>query len=298
MWLLVIFLAGSLVGYVFARRQARAGRHATNEDRLDVVEFAPAFDDTEPYDEFALVAENAAEMGVAWPGRHTPQRTLHVGIGSSTERHPLGHCRSRARVPPRRRATPHTWDSVVVALDRPVLAVDLPGHGTSDRRSDRNYGPWENARRRRGDRASRPGRRRRGRHVARRRHHDPPGGNATRSRAARGRDRRHAVGEQAGAGDDARATRHGGVGQAADVRLVRGGLQGHDGRLAQAHGSRHPTRRCATTWCGSATVAGAGGTTSGSSIPTRRTSTAAGPLHVDVERRGGDQRADDARGRR
>ena len=29
---------------------------------------------------------------------------------------------------------------------RPAGAgVDLPGHGRSDRRSDRNYGPWENA---------------------------------------------------------------------------------------------------------------------------------------------------------
>jgi hypothetical protein len=40
-----------------------------------VVDFAPPFDDTEPYEEFALVAENAAEMGVAWPGRHLPRRT-------------------------------------------------------------------------------------------------------------------------------------------------------------------------------------------------------------------------------
>jgi pimeloyl-ACP methyl ester carboxylesterase len=39
----------------------------------------------------------------------------------------------------------HTWDSVIVALGRPALAIDLPGHGHSDRRSDRNYGPWENA---------------------------------------------------------------------------------------------------------------------------------------------------------
>ena len=34
--------------------------------------FTPALDDAEPYDEFALVAENAREMGVAWPGPHMP----------------------------------------------------------------------------------------------------------------------------------------------------------------------------------------------------------------------------------
>jgi pimeloyl-ACP methyl ester carboxylesterase len=39
----------------------------------------------------------------------------------------------------------HTWDSVIVAAGRPSLAIDLPGHGHSDRRSDRNYSPWENA---------------------------------------------------------------------------------------------------------------------------------------------------------
>ena len=34
------------------------------------VTFSPADTETEPYDEFALVAENAAEMSVDWPNRH------------------------------------------------------------------------------------------------------------------------------------------------------------------------------------------------------------------------------------
>ena len=49
-----------------------------------MVDFAPAFDDTEPYDEFGCVAENAAEMGVAVAGRHLPQRTRStLGSGQS-----------------------------------------------------------------------------------------------------------------------------------------------------------------------------------------------------------------------
>ncbi|MDQ3790182.1 MAG: alpha/beta hydrolase, partial [Actinomycetota bacterium] len=36
----------------------------------------------------------------------------------------------------------HTWDSVVLALGVPALAVDLPGHGHSDWRADRDYMPW------------------------------------------------------------------------------------------------------------------------------------------------------------
>ena len=39
----------------------------------------------------------------------------------------------------------HTWDTVALALDRPLLAVDLPGHGHSDWRTDRAYWPGENA---------------------------------------------------------------------------------------------------------------------------------------------------------
>jgi pimeloyl-ACP methyl ester carboxylesterase len=111
-----------------------------------VVEFAPAFDDTEPYDEFALVAENAAEMGVAWPGQYLPQRascTLDSGQSLSVIR--WGTADPELVFLHGGGQNAHTWDSVVVAMDRPVLAVDLPGHGRSDRRSDRNYGPWENA---------------------------------------------------------------------------------------------------------------------------------------------------------
>jgi pimeloyl-ACP methyl ester carboxylesterase len=35
----------------------------------------------------------------------------------------------------------HTWDTVVLALGRPALAVDLPGHGHSDWRDDGEYSP-------------------------------------------------------------------------------------------------------------------------------------------------------------
>ena len=39
----------------------------------------------------------------------------------------------------------HTWDTVALALGRPAVAFDLPGHGRSSRRADRDYGPWRNA---------------------------------------------------------------------------------------------------------------------------------------------------------
>lgn len=35
----------------------------------------------------------------------------------------------------------HTWDSVALALGRPLVALDLPGHGRSSWRDDRTYAP-------------------------------------------------------------------------------------------------------------------------------------------------------------
>ena len=35
----------------------------------------------------------------------------------------------------------HTWDTVALALGRPLVAVDLPGHGYSDHRPAHDYGP-------------------------------------------------------------------------------------------------------------------------------------------------------------
>ena len=39
----------------------------------------------------------------------------------------------------------HTWDTVIVGLGEPALAVDLPGHGHSGWREDGDYSPQNNA---------------------------------------------------------------------------------------------------------------------------------------------------------
>jgi pimeloyl-ACP methyl ester carboxylesterase len=39
----------------------------------------------------------------------------------------------------------HTWDTVVLGLGLPALAIDLPGHGHSAWREDGDYGPARNA---------------------------------------------------------------------------------------------------------------------------------------------------------
>lgn len=111
-----------------------------------MVEFTAADDDTEPYDEFVLVAENAAEMGVDWPAAHMPRRAeLRRSSGQRLSVIRWGEEQPELVFLHGGGQNAHTWDSVIVALGRPALAIDLPGHGRSDRRSDRNYGPWENA---------------------------------------------------------------------------------------------------------------------------------------------------------
>ena len=98
-------------------------------------------------DEFALLFENAAELGLELPAPPTVRRvrTEHVGghtsalLWGDTSRSPrLVFLHGGAQ-------NAHTWDSVVLALGVPALAVDLPGHGHSSWRDDGDYSPWPNA---------------------------------------------------------------------------------------------------------------------------------------------------------
>jgi pimeloyl-ACP methyl ester carboxylesterase len=39
----------------------------------------------------------------------------------------------------------HTWDLLITRIGRPAVALDLPGHGRSSWRPDKDYRPWRNA---------------------------------------------------------------------------------------------------------------------------------------------------------
>jgi pimeloyl-ACP methyl ester carboxylesterase len=100
--------------------------------------------DLADYDEFGLFGENAAEFGLPFDGRPVVRRAF-------------------AEVAPGRRLSAlvwqdgdpelvllhggaqnaHTWDTVAMALDRPLVAIDLPGHGHSDGPGDRPDGPLD-----------------------------------------------------------------------------------------------------------------------------------------------------------
>ena len=99
-----------------------------------------ADDDLVGLDEFALLEENAEQIGHDGPlptvtrvesgdisglkwGDEPPQVVFLHGGGQNA----------------------HTWDTVILGLGLPALAIDLPGHGRSGWREDGDYGPKLNA---------------------------------------------------------------------------------------------------------------------------------------------------------
>jgi pimeloyl-ACP methyl ester carboxylesterase len=86
-----------------------------------------------PYDEFAYFADNAAEYGIAYDDPPTVRRrSVEVAPGRRISALEWGPGRPELVLIHGGAQNAHTWDTVALALDRPLLAVDLPGHGHSD----------------------------------------------------------------------------------------------------------------------------------------------------------------------
>jgi pimeloyl-ACP methyl ester carboxylesterase len=98
------------------------------------------------YDEFGMLKDNASEWDLTWTGQTTVIRSSHayapdlslsyLAWGDDEPQLVFLHGGGQ---------NAHTWGTVVIGLGRPAIAVDLPGHGHSSWREDRNYGPWANA---------------------------------------------------------------------------------------------------------------------------------------------------------
>jgi len=85
------------------------------------------------YDEFGLFHENADEFGIPWNGPPTVRRTsVEVGPGRQLSALVWGNGDPELVFLHGGAQNAHTWDTVALALDRPLVAVDLPGHGHSD----------------------------------------------------------------------------------------------------------------------------------------------------------------------
>jgi esterase len=90
--------------------------------------------------EFALLPENAEQAGVEGP---VPQvQRVDAGSVSALQ---WGDSSPRVVFLHGGGQNAHTWDTVIVGLGQPALAVDLPGHGHSAWREDGNYSPQNNA---------------------------------------------------------------------------------------------------------------------------------------------------------
>lgn len=91
-------------------------------------------------DEFSLLAENAEQAGFTGP----------LPAVERIERGPVSALRWGAEAPKvlflhGGGQNAHTWDTVILGLGEPALAIDLPGHGHSAWREDGDYGPKLNA---------------------------------------------------------------------------------------------------------------------------------------------------------
>jgi pimeloyl-ACP methyl ester carboxylesterase len=98
------------------------------------------------YDEFGLFRENAEEFGIEWRGApEVTRKSVGVGGGRHVSALQWGHDEPEIVLLHGGAQNAHTWDTVALALDRPLVAIDLPGHGHSDHRDDHTYWPAENA---------------------------------------------------------------------------------------------------------------------------------------------------------
>lgn len=91
-------------------------------------------------DEFALLPENAEQIGADGPLPTVariddgPISMLKWGVAAPEVVFLHGGGQNA-----------HTWDTVILGLGVPALAIDLPGHGRSAWREDGDYGPKLNA---------------------------------------------------------------------------------------------------------------------------------------------------------
>src|SRR3954470_4447132 len=99
------------------------------------------------YDEFSMFADNAAEVGLDWNGPpRVERRTIAVSGGRNVSALVWQPDKPAELVLLHGGAqNAHTWDTVALALDRPLVAIDLPGHGHSDGGSSGSLAVQNNA---------------------------------------------------------------------------------------------------------------------------------------------------------
>ena len=86
-----------------------------------------------PYDEFSYFHENAAEFGLPFDAPPVVRRvSVEVEPGRALSALVWGESEPELVFLHGGAQNAHTWDTVALALGRPLIAIDLPGHGHSD----------------------------------------------------------------------------------------------------------------------------------------------------------------------
>jgi len=94
--------------------------------------------------EFTLLRENAVQAGVTGPLPTVERIESAAGEGLVSALR-WGDGPARVVFLHGGAQNAHTWDTVILGLGEPALAVDLPGHGRSAWRDDGDYTPARNA---------------------------------------------------------------------------------------------------------------------------------------------------------
>ena len=86
-----------------------------------------------PYDEFSMFQDNAEEFGIPYAGPPVVRReSVEVEPGRRLSALVWGEGDPELVFLHGGAQNAHTWDTVALALGRPLVALDLPGHGHSD----------------------------------------------------------------------------------------------------------------------------------------------------------------------
>jgi pimeloyl-ACP methyl ester carboxylesterase len=93
------------------------------------------------YDEFGMLADNASEVGLAYTPPMLRREAVTGASGDELSALVWGDGAAEIVLLHGGAQNAHTWDTVALALDRPLVALDLPGHGHSAWRTNRDYRP-------------------------------------------------------------------------------------------------------------------------------------------------------------
>ena len=98
------------------------------------------------YDEFSMFHENAEEYGITLESPPVVRReAVELPSGLSLSALVWGEKPPELVLIHGGAQNAHTWDTVALALGRPLVAIDLPGHGHSAHRPSHHYMPTDMA---------------------------------------------------------------------------------------------------------------------------------------------------------